>query len=93
MADHGGFSCASATGPMSGDSQNQYGGSYAGGNPYGAVAASQSPEQVAQESRHDPAFQARVRPRVAQIDAMLDDSVGDALASVSNGNGHPPEND
>jgi hypothetical protein len=72
---------------MGDDSQHNYGGGYAGGDPYGAVASSQSPDQVA-ESRHTPEFQARVRERLAQIDAMLDDSVGDALASVSNGNGN-----
>ena len=39
------------TGAMGNDSQNQYGGGYAGANPYGAVASSQSPEQVS-ESGH-----------------------------------------
>ena len=84
-ADQGEFSSSSMTGAMGDDAQNQYGGGYAGGNPYGAVASSQSPEQVA-ESRHDPAFQARM----AQIDSMLDDSALDALAAVGNGNGHAP---
>lgn len=36
---------------MGDDSQNQYGGRYAGSSLYGAVASSQSPEQVAKESR------------------------------------------
>ena len=31
------------TGAMGDDSQNGYGGGYRGGNPYGAVASSQSP--------------------------------------------------
>jgi hypothetical protein len=39
----------SQTGAMGDDSQNAYGGSYAAGNPYGAVAPSQSPEEVAKE--------------------------------------------
>ena len=73
---------------MGGEREDQHGGGYARGNPYGAVASLHSPEQVAQESRHDPAFQARVRERMVQIDAMLDDSVGDALALVNNGNGN-----
>lgn len=49
-ADTGEFSNQAQTRTIGDDSQNQYGGGYARGNPYGAVA---------QESRHDPAFQAR----------------------------------
>ena len=64
------------TGAMSDESQNEYGGAYAAGNSYGAVASPQSPGQDAQECRHDPAFQARMRSRLAQLDAMLNHSVG-----------------
>ena len=61
---------------MGDGSQNECGGGYAAGNAYGAVASPQSPEQVARETRHDPASQARMRSRLAPADAMLDDSVG-----------------
>lgn len=60
----GEFSADSMTGPMAGDAQNGYGGGYGGGNPYGAKAASQSPEDVAEGrllARGREAFAARQR--------------------------------
>ena len=51
-ADQGEFSAQSQTGAMSDDSQDSYGGGD-GRNPAGAVASSQSPEQVAEAAdRH-----------------------------------------
>ena len=51
------------------------------------------PEQVAQESWHDPAFQARMRPRPAQIDAMPEDSVRDADDGHAQRGRSAPHND
>lgn len=71
------------------DAQNSYGGGYAGGNPYGAVASSQSPEQVAEMRVTDesPEFQKRAAERAELIDLMLDDAIGHVLSGVGNGNG------
>jgi hypothetical protein len=79
---------------MGGDSHDESGGGNAAGNAYGAVASSESAQQVARESRHDPASQARMRSRLAPIDAMPGDSVGAALTMVTpDGDGTASHND